>query len=182
MALRAGCDDAVRVHDVDLEEGDYLGVARAIAAVAQKCTARLVLCGDRSQDERQGATGPAVAELLGAPHLIQVVDLRVDDGVLLATQRGGGKLHSWRCPLPAVMCMAGFPRTRPATGEGERSSSGGGGIAEMDLGKLGLAREGLGARGRLVGPARPTRASSRAVMLASPPELVERLARERLIG
>ncbi|HTM19054.1 MAG TPA: hypothetical protein VL172_01045, partial [Kofleriaceae bacterium] len=148
MALRAGCDEAVRVHDADLEDADYLGIAGAIAAVARRSGARLIICGDRSQDERQGATGPAIAELLGAPHLIQVVDLRAHDGALLATQRGGGQLHSWRCPLPAVMCMAGFPRSRHPTGDGTREGRGGG-ITELDLAKLGLDRTALAGRSRL---------------------------------
>ncbi len=184
MALRAGCDDAIRVHDPALDDPDYLVVARAIAAVARRVSADLVLCGDRSEDERQGATGAAVAELLAAPHLAQVVDLQARDGRLRAVQRTGGQLHTWHCSLPAVMCLAAFPRARHAGGDGERDreARGGGGITELDLPALGVDRTEVGERSRLIGPARPTRASSRAIMLASPGELVERLARERLIG
>ena len=183
IALRAGCDEGIRVQDPALDDPDYLVVAQVLAAVARRISAKLVLCGDRSQDERQGATGAAVAELLDAPHLAQVVDLEAHDGRLRAVQRTGGRLHTWHCSLPAVMCLASFPRTRHPDGEGDgEREARGRGITELDLGELALDRSALGERSRLIGPARPTRASSRAIMLASPAELVERLARERLIG
>jgi len=181
VALRAGCNHAIRVHDADLDDTDYLGVARAIAAVAGRIGAQLVVCGDRSQDERQGATGPAIAELLGVPHLSGVIDARPGDGGLVVVQRRGGRQHGWRCRLPAVMCMAAFPRSRQAVGEVERTDKTGG-IDKLGIDALGIDRQALVARQRLVGPARPTRSSSRAIMLASPRELVERLARERLIS
>ncbi len=172
MALRAGCDRAVRAWDAETAELDYLGVAKVLAAVTERVGFDLVIVGDRSQDEGQGATGPAVAQLLGVPHLGRLVDVRGDDGAVVATQRAAGKLYELRSGFPAVLCVARLPSDRSPTGE---SVPGRGSIEELDLEELGLDPRALAHRRRFVGIARATRPGPNATMLASPRELAERL-------
>jgi hypothetical protein len=76
MALRAGCARALRVWDDGLEDLDYLGLAEVLAAAAKDVGATIVVCGDRSVDERVGALGPAVAEVLGVAHVSGVIAAR----------------------------------------------------------------------------------------------------------
>src|SRR5205085_5373657 len=78
MALRAGANRAVRLGADGIDDLDYLGLAEALAATVRSVGADLVTCGDRSIDERTGAIGPALAELLGFAHVTGVVSLTVD--------------------------------------------------------------------------------------------------------
>jgi len=172
MALRAGCDGAVRVWDAETADLDYLGVARVLAAVADRVGYDLVIVGDRSQDEGQGATGPAVAQLLGVPHLGRLVGLRGDDGAVVVTQRSGGKLYDLRTGFPAVLCVARLPADRRPPGD---LAPGRGSIEERDLPSLGLDPRALAHRRRFLGIARATRPGPNATMLTSPRELAERL-------
>src|SRR4051794_32461628 len=63
-ALAMGVDRGIRV---DLVTQDPLGVARALAAVAQPESPDLVLCGVQSADLANGAVGAALAGRLGPP-------------------------------------------------------------------------------------------------------------------
>lgn len=80
-ALAAGCDRAVRVHAPACDDLDYLGTAEVLRAAVDRLGCDLLVCGDRSQDQGHGALGPAMAELLGMPHLTGVldVDIQVED-------------------------------------------------------------------------------------------------------
>jgi hypothetical protein len=118
-ALAAGCDRAVRVHAPDCEGLDYLGVATVLAAAVRRLGCDLLLCGDTGENERTGAVGPAVAELLGIAHLTGVLGVEVDgepDGAaretaaavenkLAVAHLGGGRIHRLRWSLPAALCL-----------------------------------------------------------------------------
>lgn len=135
-ALAAGCDRAVRVHAPACEDLDYLGTAEVLRAAVDRLGCDLLVCGDRSQDQGHGALGPAMAELLGMPHLTGVldIDVQVEDGAaepaeeapepaaepaeepaeptrggraIIARQRNGGRIHRFRCVPPVVLCMQG---------------------------------------------------------------------------
>ena len=61
----SGCSDSTPSAQVEpplagCQGVDYLGTARVLAATARHLQHDLVVCGDRSQDELQGAMGPAV--------------------------------------------------------------------------------------------------------------------------
>lgn len=132
-ARAAGCDAAVRVHAPDCDDLDYLGVATILGAAARTLGCDALLCGDSSENERTGAVGPAVAEILGVPHLTGVLaiaaerkgarawappagtagrwgasdgDGRADEVTNVMVQhRSGGRIHRLRWPLPAVFCL-----------------------------------------------------------------------------
>jgi electron transfer flavoprotein alpha/beta subunit len=90
-AAAAGCDRCVRVHAPDCDELDYLGVATVLAAAARRLGCELALCGDTGENERTGAVGPALAELLGVAHLTGVLAV---DGAGHGGAGGGPKTTS----------------------------------------------------------------------------------------
>lgn len=107
LASRIGCHRVIRVDPGDLGNLDYLGVARALTPALKKLGADFVVCGDPSAHCGQGAVGPAVAELLGVPHLNGLIALQADsDRHVVATQRIASRRHRYRCRAPMVACMA----------------------------------------------------------------------------
>src|SRR5262249_17887246 len=67
QALAWGAERALRIWDPSLEGVDYHAVAQVLAGAARRLGFDLVLGGDRSDDEGDGAVGPAVAEALAVP-------------------------------------------------------------------------------------------------------------------
>lgn len=179
VALRAGCDAAVRVWDGGLEALDYLGRATVLAAAVRKVGATVVLCGDRSQDELDGAIGPSVAELLSYAHVTSVVDVRPEAGALEVSHRGDGVVHLLQCRPPVVLCVLRHERPFES---GERGAGRGGAIEEHDLAGLGIDAPALLRRERAAGRTGPVRDGKRnAAIVATPAELVARLAGDRLL-
>lgn len=194
MTLRAGCDRAVRVHDSKLEELDYLGVAQILAATAKHLGFDMVLCGDRSEDELQGAVGPATAALLDVPHLSGLYDVRGERDEerrsLVVRHRAGGRFHSLRCAAPVLLCVSAFPRARhPHDSPEERDadtastiSVRSGTMERLGLSELGLDPRALSHRRRFLGRSRETRVGCNATLFTSADELVSRLVGDRLLG
>ena len=117
-ALCGGCDRAYCLVMNDVEELDYLGRATVLAAAARHVGFDLILCGDRSDDHRSGAAGPATAEILEVSHLSGVVDVAPDlEAVqtdtmtpidhVIASHRQLGRIYELRWYLPTVLCMSG---------------------------------------------------------------------------
>src|SRR5262249_28270249 len=78
-----------------LEAVDYHGVARVLAQATKKGGYDLILAGDRTEEESQGAVGPAVAEMLGVPHLTAAIDVDLEgEGALRVTRRDMGVLRT----------------------------------------------------------------------------------------
>ena len=76
--LAKGADRALRIWDDALEGADPLTVARVLAAVVERESPDLVLCGVQSSDAVQGATGVALAAHLGLPRVAVVKGLDYD--------------------------------------------------------------------------------------------------------
>jgi electron transfer flavoprotein beta subunit len=181
-ALACGADAALRAWDPALAGTDYYATARVLAAAVRARGFGFVLCGDRSADEALGATGPAVAEFLGVPHLSGARDVRLDGepGALLASHRGGGFVRALRVRARAVICVADGPRPPApadvlAAGAGRRKR-----VQRLDLGRLGLAAEELRYRRHLTGECRD-RPPTHAEILSSAEDLVRRLKEDGLI-
>lgn len=198
MALRAGCDRALRVSDDSLDELDYLGAAQILAAAARYVSARVITCGDRSQDEHTGAIGPAVAELLGAAHVSQVMRVEVEADALLVERVGDGSYQRFRVTPPVVLCVRPPPldtAARPPVDEPEDDDSRDDirtrraaalirvpMIEEVDLRRLGLDRASLVHRRAPAGKLRPVRGRKRALISPTATDLVSRLRADQLIG
>ena len=84
QALAMGCDDATLVTAPEDIAG--LDVAQALAAIAKEMKPDVVLCGKQASDDDQGFVGPALAEMLGWPHV----------GMLTKAIAAGNDVELWR--------------------------------------------------------------------------------------
>ncbi len=146
-AIAMGADRGRMVDDAALAAADGVGVARALAAALEDEPCDLLICGRASLDDEAGVVGPALAELLGLPHLSEVVALEADDdGAAVTVQRvvEGGRAAE-RCPLP-VLITAGKglaePRVPPVTGVMKAMRAP---VEKASLADLGLAAEDVAA-------------------------------------
>lgn len=190
MALRAGAARAVRLGADGLDDLDYLGLAEALAATVRTVAANVVTCGDRSIDERTGAVGPAVAELLGYVHVTGVVSVAVDGPRLLCERFGDARRDRLAVKPPAVLCVRP-PRTsdlslekdkdkdpEPTKGRARTSPQA---IDAMDAEEVGLDLRRLAPRKNTAGRLRPVRGGKQATILGNAAELVARLEAEALV-
>jgi electron transfer flavoprotein beta subunit len=117
--LAMGADRAVRIDGESVPVGDPITTARALAAVVEREGADLVLCGVQSSDAVQGATGTALAELLGLPRVAVVKKLDWDRGSGKATvqrELEGGLVDVVEVETPALLTIqTGINEPRYAT-------------------------------------------------------------------
>jgi electron transfer flavoprotein beta subunit len=178
-ALAAGVDRAMRVDDNALLTVDYQGLGRALGGAARSAGAELVLCGDRSEDEVQGAVGPAVAEALGIAHVTNVHDVKVAAGLATLTRREGGFVRTLRVKLPALLGVTSQGGAAlPAHDKLDQSRP----IQVLDLAAVGLSAAELKHRDRCLGKAHAVRVVRNATLVKDPDELVARLREDRLLG
>jgi electron transfer flavoprotein beta subunit len=116
-ALAMGADRGVRIEVDGLETGDPIGTARALAEVIRRESADLVLCGVQSSDAVQGATGTALAELLGLPRVAVVKKLELEPGgAIVHRELEGGLVDVAEVDTPAVLTIqTGVNEPRYAT-------------------------------------------------------------------
>ena len=179
FALACGADEAFRVWSPALDGTDFLATAQVLAAAVRLRGSTWVLCGDRSADEALGATGPAVAEFLGVPHLTGARGIRLgEDGPLLVRHRGGDVVRELRVRPPAVLCVAEGPAlTPPAAAKKRRSRKS---VPQrLELSALGIMAEQLRHRQRFLGAAAPRQGA--AEIFPSAEALVDRLKSDGLI-
>jgi len=174
MALRAGCDRAVRVWDPQLKSIDYFGAANVLAKTIGKLEGELVLCGDRSQDNGIGAIGPTIAELLNLPHLSSVVDLDINSSEITASHQSAQSLFKVCLPLSAVLCIRAFGKSVT----GEKSVTREGKIETVSLSDLDIALNSLRERRFFLGRSRKTQKSS-PIELKNTNELASKLLKRR---
>src|SRR4030067_2067306 len=77
--IAMGADDAMQITDPALEGSDPFAIAKALAAFLKDKPFDLILAGRQAMDDDAGIVGPAVAELLGIPHVNSIVGIEVDD-------------------------------------------------------------------------------------------------------
>jgi Fe-S oxidoreductase/electron transfer flavoprotein alpha/beta subunit len=106
-ALAKGAHRAVRIWDASLSNTDPITIARAIAGIAKAEDPDLVFSGVQSGDHAHGATGTALARILGVPHAAVVVGFEWDGkGPLKLTRElEGGLRHSFDLQAPAVVAI-----------------------------------------------------------------------------
>ncbi len=100
QALAMGCDDATLV----LAEAPLggLDVAKALAKIVAELRPEVVLCGKQASDDDQGLVGPALAEMLGWPHVGMLTRLVPGaEGIELWREAEGGH-EVWRAVPPVV--------------------------------------------------------------------------------
>lgn len=109
--ISMGADEAIQITDPALEASDQFGVAKVLAAYLKDKPYDLILAGRQAMDDDAGIVGPAVAELLGIPHVNAMVGLEVDDPkkeVKVTREVENGK-ENLSCSLPALFtCQKGL--------------------------------------------------------------------------
>lgn len=81
-ALATGVDVGIHVISDDVEKGDSLAVARALAGAVGGEGFDVLVAGSRSDDDATGQVAIQVAEMLGRSHLSGVISVaREDDGL-----------------------------------------------------------------------------------------------------
>lgn len=117
--LARGADRAVRVWDEQLKGADALAVARVLAAVVERESPDLVLCGVQSSDSVNGATGVALAGYLDLPRVAVVKAIEFDPAARRLTverELEGGLIEVLRIGMPALLTIqTGINEPRYAT-------------------------------------------------------------------
>jgi electron transfer flavoprotein beta subunit len=188
--LAKGADRAVRVWDESLADADALAVARVLAAVVQRESADLVLCGVQASDSANGATGIALAGYLDLSRVAVVRRAQYDAGSATLTverELEGGLAEVVRVGTPALLTIqTGINEPRYATLRAIKQAAEKP-LEVTGLDQLGLAREVVAAaagsrRTALVTPER----GDGAEMLDGPPVAVAarivELVQERMKG
>jgi electron transfer flavoprotein beta subunit len=183
MALRAGCSRALRLSADGVDELDYLALAEALSAAVKHISAELVTCGDRSLDERTGAVGPAVADILEYAHLTGITSLAVEGDRVLCERFGDGRRDRLGVRPPVVLCVRPPRHDHERTGDSEirRARTNPQAIDALEATEVGLDLRRLAPRKHTGGRLRPVRGGKQASLLASPAELVTRLEAEALV-
>lgn len=196
MALRAGCARALRIDDSEVGEVDYLGLAQVLAGAVRHAGARIVVCGDRSQDEAAAAIGPALAELLTWSHLTRVRRVAVEGDAMLVVREADAELQRLRAAAPLVLCALAPPVAAVAVAvapddddeEADRRAARrrkrartATSIEEIDLADLDIEPRAIAPRRTSAGKLRAVRSKGGAVLSASPEDLVARLRADHLL-
>ena len=115
--LAMGADRGLRIWEDALAGADALAVARVLAAVVERESPDLVLCGVQSSDAVNGATGIALAGHIGMAHVAVVKRIELD-GTTATVEREleGGLVEVLRISTPALLTIqTGINEPRYAT-------------------------------------------------------------------
>jgi len=77
--ISIGADEAIQITDPALEGAKPFAIAKVLAAFLKDKPFDLILAGRQAMDDDAGIVGPAVAELLGIPHVNAIIGIEVDD-------------------------------------------------------------------------------------------------------
>ncbi|MBI4702291.1 MAG: electron transfer flavoprotein subunit beta/FixA family protein [Deltaproteobacteria bacterium] len=174
-ALAFGADRAVQIADPALGD-DHLALSCALAAFVRTVAPDLCLAGRAAMDDDAGFVGPAVAELLGWPHVAGALGLEVESGGgLRVTRQTDDGQELVALGLPALVTAGkglASPRVPPVTlvMKAMRAK-----IEKLDLAALGLAPAELEPKTAVLSY-RPPRSRGNVRMIAGePPECVRTL-------
>ncbi|MFQ6128398.1 MAG: electron transfer flavoprotein subunit beta/FixA family protein [Thermoplasmata archaeon] len=103
--LAMGADRGIHIGDPALEGSDTLVTAKVLAAMIKELEYDIILCGKVAVDDNTGQVGPALAELLGVPHISGATTLEVDQASkkAIASREIEGGLMRMEVPIPAVI-------------------------------------------------------------------------------
>ncbi len=145
--ISMGADEAIQIADPALEGSDSFGVSRTLSAFFKGKPCDVILAGRQAMDDDAGIVGPAVAEILGIPHVNSIVGIEVDhtkkEAKITRDVENGREILT--CPLPALFtCQKGLnsPRIPQVMNVMKAMKAQ---IKKMDLASLGLGASEIGA-------------------------------------
>ncbi|MDP2920058.1 MAG: hypothetical protein Q8O43_07575, partial [Dehalococcoidia bacterium] len=144
QGLAMGADEAVLLIDPAFENIDSSSTAMALAKTIARGPFGAVFCGHRADDTQSGLTPAYLAQLLGLPIVLNVVQMELQKDKLRLTRKlEKGNREIVECTLPALLTIeAGEKKPRHATIKGvlrARNAT----IQRLDAQELGLAPEDL---------------------------------------
>ncbi len=162
-ALAMGCDRAIHLVDPDFQNGDPMANARALAAVAGKEEAELVLCGSRSDDAGYGQTPMLLAGLLERPAAFLTIGVSLEGETLeVVRELEATRQETFNLELPAVLSIqSGISDVRYTSLKGIMAAKKKP-VVQPSPAELGLSVENLGSKGSrltVLGMAPPTKSS-----------------------
>lgn len=101
-ALAMGADTAVRI-DPETTPLDGLATAKVLAGELKKGAFDLIIAGHRAVDDDNYQVGPAVAELMGIPHISMVIRQELTEGKIRCTRTIDGGTLVLETALPALI-------------------------------------------------------------------------------
>lgn len=101
-ALAMGADTAVRI-DPEGKSLDGLATAKVLAGELKKGAFELIIAGHRAVDDDSYQVGPAVAELMGIPHVSMVIRQELTEGRIRCTRTIEGGNLVVETTLPALI-------------------------------------------------------------------------------
>jgi electron transfer flavoprotein beta subunit len=137
--LARGADDAIWVDAGGASFLDALGTAKALAAAAKGGSYDFYWFGQKGVGYDESFVGPMFAELMGVPHVANVIKLEVGDGKVTADREIEGAHEVVECALPAVLtAQKGLNEPRYASLKGIMAAKKKP-VAEKKLAELGVA-------------------------------------------
>jgi electron transfer flavoprotein beta subunit len=175
-ALAKGADRALHLDDAAFEGLDAYGVGLALSRAIQAEKPDLVLTGLQSDDFGFAQTGVILAELLGLPHSTILMEIRVNGATLkVKRELEGGWFQRIEMPLPALLTIqSGINKPRYATLKGIMAAKTKV-IRKLTPADLGLSREDLSPRQRVLKVYVPAKATQTEFLQGSPKEIATRL-------
>ena len=110
QALAMGCDDATLITGEGAESASATDIAAALKSAIDDLGPDVVVCGKQASDDDQGLVGPALAQLLGWPHVALVTKFAVTDGGALAWKEVEGGHEVWKATGPVVLTVQKSPQ------------------------------------------------------------------------
>ena len=105
QALAMGCDDATLITGEGAESASAGDIGAALKGAIDLLKPDLVVCGKQASDDDQGLVGPALAALLGWPHVALVTKFAASaGGVEIWTEVEGGH-EVWKATGPVVLTV-----------------------------------------------------------------------------
>ena len=101
--LARGADDAIWVQAATEGDLDALGVAKNIAAVYREGSFDLLWFGQKGLGWEDSVVGPMTAELLGLPHIGEIVKFEVTDGSVVCEREIEGAQERVVASIPCVL-------------------------------------------------------------------------------
>ena len=117
--LARGAHKAVHVIGGEATLGDSFTIAKVLAKALDGRDIDLVLCGYMGVGTDCAQVGQMLAEILDIPHVANVTELEIGDGVLTAGREVEGGKEVVESPLPALItCQKGLNEPRYAALKG----------------------------------------------------------------